>query len=274
MTARSIGSGISLNDRTAGTPANRLAGAVDSVGAAREAAGADIPKDGSTNRAGPGGRADDGDARRLEKRPQGGDDCDVVALVDPFAVPLGRLDGEAHLDRAAFDFPGDVEPSVLEDAKHRAVVGHHLCDERLHARGAGDGRELFDEPCPDAPALELVRDSERHFSTDRIAEPRPARHGDNLLATVVRSRRDQTAAIVPVGRQERGYEIGYNRPHAVEAEAQAVRRETGEEGEQTIRVLRNGRAEPKRLTVAEDDIANGHVQADGGIPPWRRHPGR
>ena len=75
-----------LLERAVGAHAgNRLAGAVDRVGGAREPAGEDVAEQLAADRAAPRGGADHGNRAGLEERPQRGGDCDVVALVDPCA---------------------------------------------------------------------------------------------------------------------------------------------------------------------------------------------
>jgi hypothetical protein len=101
---------------------HRLAGAVDRVRGAREAAGEEVPEDQPADRPGPGGGADDGDGAGLEEGSERRGDRDVVALVDARLIALGRRDRESHLDDAAVERPGRDEPDVLEHRQHRPVL--------------------------------------------------------------------------------------------------------------------------------------------------------
>ena len=131
ITARSTGVGDLLDRPVAAHAGDRLAVAVDRVGGAGEVAGEDVAEELAADRAAPPRGADDGDAPRLEERPQRGDDRHVVARVDVLAVALGRRDRELHLELAALELARQLEAGRLEDAEHGAVVRQHLGDEAL-----------------------------------------------------------------------------------------------------------------------------------------------
>ena len=80
-------------------------------------------------------RADHGDRARLEERAERGGHREVVALVDPRPVLLGRLDREADLKLAAVQLPRHLE--ARRRSKTPSMAGLSDCTSRRNARCPG-----------------------------------------------------------------------------------------------------------------------------------------
>ena len=150
----------------------------------------------------------------------------------------------------AFAGARDREARVAEDVEHRGVVVQHLRDELLDPGLRGPGRELLEQARPDSAPLELVADGEGDLRGARVAQPDPVRDGHDAAV----ERPEQRAPLLPVGREQRLDELRPERGKAVEAEVAAVLGQAGEELEQRVGILRDGRSQPQRRPVAEDDV--------------------
>ena len=182
----------------AANPRDGLAVSVDGVRSAVEIACEDVPEELTADRAAPLRSADDGDSRRLEERPQRGDDRLVVTRVDVLAVRLGRRDRELHLELAALELARQLESGGLEHAQHGAVVGQHVGDEALDSHLGGALGQPLEQSSADPASLMLVGDGERRFGQLRVSEPDVVRQGDHMLDVVVDERAEQRTALLPV----------------------------------------------------------------------------
>jgi hypothetical protein len=246
-----------------------LALPVHRVRRALEVGAEDVAVELPADRPAPPRSADHGHGSRLEERAERSGHGDVVALVDTRLEALGRGDGEPHLDLAARELAGQLEPDRLEHAEHVAVVGEHLREEGLDSDRRRPARELLEEPGPDPTALELVGDAERGLGDGRVAEALVARDRDDLLAVTLREGPEQRASLRPVRVEQPLDELWPDRRNPVESLVQALRRETAEELEQLVGVVGAGRPEPEREAVLEDDVDG--VGRSGGVA-LRRHP--
>jgi hypothetical protein len=227
---------------------------VDREGGAREVALKHVAEELAADRPPARRGADDGDALRLEEGAQRGDDGDVVALGHALLEALGLRDRELDLDDTAGEVALQLEAGALEDAEHRPVPGEHLGDEPLDPDRRRALGELLQEARADAAALLVVRDGERRLGERGIAQADVVADRDDPLPLPVRERADERAAVDPVRLEQRLHE---QRPHArqaVEAAAQALRRETLVELEQRVAVPAQRRPQAQRPTVPEDDV--------------------
>ena len=250
MTARSTASAISPTRAVAVDAGDGVALAVDRVHGAGEVAGEDVAEQLAADRAAALRRAHDGDGARLEEGLERGAHRDVVALGHVLAIRVGGSDRESDLDLAAFAGARDREARVAEHAEHRGVVVQHLRDELLDPGLRGPGRELLEQARPDAAPLELVADREGDLGGARVAQPHPVRNGHDAAV----QRPEQRASLLPVRREHGLDELRPERGKSVEAEVAAVLGQAGEELEQRVGILRDGRSQPERRPVAEDDV--------------------
>ena len=186
MTARSTCSGSSSIDVYARTPATgsplRFTGYAAPLKSPERMFRNTIPPIASGRERG----SDHGDGGRGEERLEGGDDREVVPLLDMAAVGLGLLDREGDLERPAVELPRHAEARVLEHAHHRGVVAHHLGDEALDAYRRRPAGELFEHAGADAAPLLVVSDRERDFRRCRVAKALVARERDDPVARASR----------------------------------------------------------------------------------------
>ena len=186
---------------------HRAAVAVDRVGGAGEVGLEDVAEELAADRAAPARGADDGDAAGLEERAQRGGDGDVVALVDPLLVALGRRDRELDLDLAPASSRVSSKPSP---SKTPSMSGCPRAPRRRSARcpRARPLRELLDEPGADPAPLVRVRDGERGLRDRGIAQALVVRDRDDALAPVLGERPEERAALAPVRVEELLDELG------------------------------------------------------------------
>jgi hypothetical protein len=238
--------------------ADRLAVAVDRVRRADEVGSEQVPEELTADRATPPRRADHGDRARLEERAERGGHREVVALVDPRPVLLGRLDREADLELAAVQLPRHLEPGALEDAQHGRVVQLNVRDEALDPLACGESRETLEQPGADAAALQIVRDREGGLGGGGIAQAVVlADRNDPPLPVAVRQRADEDAAVAPVGLEEVHDELLVNRADSMEALVKAPFGQSSEERGEGACILPSGRPQPEGRAVAEDDVDRG-----------------
>ena len=158
----------------------------------------------AADRAAPRRGADDGDARRLEERPQRGDDGGVVALLDAAARSArSARSGTATSTTPLASSPRQLEAGALEDAEHRLVLGQHLGDEALDPDARRARGELLEQPRADPASLLGVGDGEGRLGDGRVAQPDVVADRDDALAVLVGERAEQRAALGPVGIEQR-----------------------------------------------------------------------
>jgi hypothetical protein len=177
----------------------------------------------------------------------------VVALVDTLPIALRRCDREADFELTVFKLSGHLEAGALENAEHRPVLRHHLCDEALDALLRREHGEPLEQAGPDPAPLELVRDRERSLGGTLVAEPHVLGDRDDAIVELT----DQDAAVLPVGVEEVAHKIVVDAANPVKTEVEAPLRERGEEGGEGARVLLRGRPQPQGRAVAEDDVDRG-----------------
>ena len=192
----------------------------------------DVAEELAADRAAPLRGADDGDARRLEERPQRGDDGLVVARVDVLAVASGRGDRELHLDLAALELAGQLEAGRREHTAAWPVVRQHLGDEALDSRLGCALGELLEQARADAAALMLVGDGEGGLGQLRVAQANVVGDGDHPLAVLVDERAEERATLCQSGLEERLDEARAELREAVEAQIEAPLGQAGKEDEQ------------------------------------------
>ena len=227
---------------------------VDGVGGAGEVGLEDIAEELAADRAAPRRRADDGDARRLEERPQRCHNGGVVALLDAALEPLGRGDRKLDLDDAARELPLQLEPGALEDAQHRAVVREHLGDEAFDPDLGGPRGQTLQQPGADPASLFGIGDGERRLRERRVAQADVVADRDDPLAVVVGQRSQQRPALRPVGVEQRLDELAAEVRQPVEAPVQALLRKGAVEGEQRVGIGGRRRPEAQRPAVPEDHV--------------------
>ncbi len=216
-----------------------------------ELAGDDVPEEQAADRFSPPRGSEHRHARRREERPQRRDRREMVALVDTPQVGLGRLDPELDLDGSTVQLARALEADGLEDVKHLAVVRENLGDEALDPDHGGALGELLEHARADSAPLVVIGDHEGHLGRRRVTETDVAREGDHPAVQVAH----QMAAFVPLGVDERRYELPVDRREAVEAVVEALLGKAVEELDQRVGVRRRRRAQPERRPVAEDDVA-------------------
>src|SRR5829696_3794337 len=79
----------------------------------------------------------------------------------------GLVEVEIRLHDHLFEVAAEVEPELLRDAVHGAVVEEYLRCDTTQILGAGDLEEMAQEKCSDAPALEAVIDEDGELSLVR-----------------------------------------------------------------------------------------------------------
>ena len=255
MTTRSIGSSISVERARRRAPGHRLAGPVDRVRGAAEAACEDVAEELAADRSAARRRADDGHGRRLEERSQRRGDGDVVALVDALLVARRRLDREPDLDDAAVERPRRPEADVLEDGEHAAVLGQHLRDERLDPALRGALGQLLEQPRADPLALLVVGDGEGGLGGARIAQPHVVADRDDRLARRPRPRRRSARPARP-SPARRACARTARRPRRGRGSGESGSRSRGRRRRRRAPVTSDapGGAEPERRAVTEDDV--------------------
>src|SRR5918995_7416400 len=67
---------------------------------------------------------------------------------------------EIRLHDHLFEVAAEVEPELLRDALHGAIVEEYFCGDAPQILGAGNLEEMAQEQCSDAPALEAVADED------------------------------------------------------------------------------------------------------------------
>src|SRR5918994_1188080 len=75
----------------------------------------------------------------------------------------GLVEVEIRLHDHLFEVAAEVEPELLRDALHGAVVEEYFCGDAPQILGAGNLEEMAQEKCSDAPALEAVADEDREL---------------------------------------------------------------------------------------------------------------
>src|SRR6266545_5213563 len=160
---------------------NRLTSSIDRICSAAKLALEDVPEKLAANRSTSWRCADHGDRPRLEERPQGFDDCRMVAKIYALDVRGRRRDRERDLDDPLGPRTIDLEAGVRKDGQHRGVARQDLRDEALDPSRAGAGSELLEEARPETVALQLVRHRECNLRGSRVAESRPAGERDDAL---------------------------------------------------------------------------------------------
>jgi hypothetical protein len=177
----------------------------------------------------------------------------VVALVACFHIALGRSDREPDFELTAVEFPCHLQAGALEDAEHRAVLGHHFGDQALDACLAGPLCKLLQQPRADSPALVLVSDRESRLRRAVVAQPHVLRDGDDAVLELA----DQDAAVPPLGLEEVADETLVDAADSVKAKVEAPVREPCEERGEGARVFTCGRPQAQRRPVAEDHVDRG-----------------
>ena len=135
----------------------------------------------------------------------------MVPFVYPSAIGLARSDGELELEGLRVEPADDVEPGIGEDAKHCDVLWEDDRDEALYAMAPSNLRELLEQTCADAAALERVGDRERHLGLGRIAEAIVASDGDDARTLAIGERADESAALLPIRIEDVLDELGGER---------------------------------------------------------------
>ena len=169
MTARSTRPGTSSIVRIPGHAADRLGTAVDRVRGSGEVGGQDVAEELAADRAATRRRADDRDRARREERPQRCRDRDVVALVAALAARRGG-DASTTSMTPSWSSRGGLEPGVVEDPEHRAVLGSTSATNSSMPRRRLR-REALEQAGADAVAVQLVGDRERDLGAGRVAKP-------------------------------------------------------------------------------------------------------
>ena len=72
----------------------------------------------------------------------------------------GLVEVEIRLHDHLFEVAAEVEPELLRDALHGAVVEEYFCGDAPQILGAGDLEEVVQDQGADAPALEAVADED------------------------------------------------------------------------------------------------------------------
>ena len=161
----------------------------------------------------------------------------------------GERRGELNPNEARLALHRYAEATLAQDLKHVVVLGLNDRFEDGHAvlvRGFGDSLE---EECPEAAALERVRDGEPHFGpigggavVACLADDFAALDGDDAAAKAVFDARPQ------LGRRRRVEGLG------PEAKRPRQLRETVEEGQDGCLVARLGGSDPYGRAVPEDYV--------------------
>ena len=161
-------------------------------------------------------------------------------------------------------------PASVKTPKHGAVLGQDLRDEALDPVPRSDVRELLEQARPDAAALQVVRDRERHLGRGRVPEAGVCRDGDDALAP--RRRRGFPSArrgLPSRARVSGSTSAGVDGRHPVEAQVQALGRQSLEELAARGGVGLARRTKPERAPVSQDDVGDLRL-GDHRAPSCRR----
>ena len=252
-----------LLDRViAGDAGDRLSGTVHRVGDAREVLAQDVSEELTSNGSTPGRGAEDRNRRGGEEGPKRLRDGDMITLVYPGKVRLGRSDLEADLQDPALELPLDVEARIREHPRHRPVVRHHLRHEPLDPELVRTSRELLEQTGSKPVPLQFVGNGERDLGSRDVTQTRVARERDDpLLPLRPRDHTDVRPPVVPVRLDERLCQTRPDLRGSVEALVEAPLGEAGEELEHGLDVRRMRRAQTQRPAVTQKDV----VDVDHGV---------
>ena len=231
-------------------PGDRVGVGVDHVDASGEVAEDHVAHQRPADRLLAAAGADDRDRARREEPLDRGVLGAVLALLHHADGGVGRVDPEDQLHHAVLEGALHLVAGVLEGVDHRLVVGQHLGDELLDAALATGLGQVLEEQLPDAAALVLVLDEERHLGVART-DGVVAAHRDHLAGDE-QDQRDPVAVVdlgeaveVALG------ELGHRREEPV------VLRLVGDpavEVDQQVAVLGLHRPDVRRAAVAQQDV--------------------
>ena len=160
-----------------------------------------------------------------------------------------------NLDHAVLELARHVEPCVVEDTQHRAVLRKHLRDELLDPDGGRVRREPLEQPRAGATALEVVGDRECDLGTARVVQLHVRGERDRAQRSARAGElTEKRAARSPVAHDGACDGVLVDPGGAVEAEIAARRGEVAEEGDQLGLVGGRRRAKAERRAVPEDDV--------------------